>query len=63
MDALLYRTSSPIQIVASLEALCAQRVEAIGELSTLLASAIPLLEAFDSLVAQQQGGFVIHCCD
>ena len=35
----------------------AKRVEAIRELSTLLASGIPLLDALDSLVAQHQGGF------
>lgn len=35
----------------------AKRVEAIRELSTLLASGIPLLEALDSLVAQHQRGF------
>lgn len=35
----------------------AKRVEAVRELSTLLASGIPLLEALDSLVAQHKGGF------
>ena len=34
-----------------------KRVEAIRELSTLLASGIPLLEALDSLIAQHQRGF------
>jgi general secretion pathway protein F len=34
-----------------------KRIEAVRELSTLLAAGIPLLESLDSLVAQQQGGF------
>lgn len=35
----------------------AKRIEAVRELSTLLGAGIPLLEALDSLVAQQQGGW------
>jgi type II secretory pathway component PulF len=35
----------------------AKRIEAVRELSTLLAAGIPLLESLDSLVTQQQGGW------